>query len=84
MGEAHRSAPAFLQDLGRSLAASTADPAHALALARARLGQLVGRQALALSFEDVFRQMAWLFLAALVLVPLCRPARAPPPQADSH
>jgi len=34
----------------------------------------------------VFRTMAWLFIAALVMVPFCRPApsspvNAPPPEA---
>ena len=54
-------------------------------MARGELARLVGRQTLALAFEEVFRTTAWLFIFALVLVPFCRPAKpnqaAPPPEA---
>jgi DHA2 family multidrug resistance protein len=46
---------------------------------QATLGRIVGREALTLAFNDVFRLMAWLFLAALVWCPSA--ARAP---ADAH
>ena len=53
-------------------------------MAQAGFAQVVAREALTLAFNDVFRLMAWLFLAALVMVPFCRPApasAAPPPDA---
>jgi DHA2 family multidrug resistance protein len=51
-----------------------ADPDHALAIARALFARIVQRLALTTSFDEVFRLMAWIFLAALVMVPFCRPA----------
>ncbi len=41
---------------------------------------------MALAFNDIFRLMSWIFLAALVMVPFCRPLLAvataePPPEA---
>jgi len=44
-------------------------------MAQALAGRIVQREALTLAFNDVFRLMALLFLAALVLVPFCRPVR---------
>jgi DHA2 family multidrug resistance protein len=45
----------------------------------------VGRDALTLGFDEVFRTMAWIFLIALVMVPFCKPpplaGAAPPPDA---
>jgi len=64
--------------LAEGLAAATPDPAQALLLARGLFGQAVGQQSLSLAFDDVFRLMAWMFAAALVMVPFARaPARAP-------
>lgn len=65
--------------------AFTSDPAHAQAMAQGALGHVLAREALALGFDDVFRIMSFMFLAALVLVPFCRPAAAPPPaDAAAH
>jgi DHA2 family multidrug resistance protein len=50
----------------------TLDPERAAALARAGLGQVVALQALALSFQDVFRLIAWLFVAAILIIPFCK------------
>jgi MFS transporter, DHA2 family, multidrug resistance protein len=36
---------------------------------------VVTREALTISFNDVFCLMWWRFLAALVMVPFCRPPR---------
>jgi len=35
---------------------------------------LVSRHALALSCNEEFRQMSWLSIAALLMVPFCRPS----------
>ena len=74
LGESGRKAADFLAGMAGRLGPVTADPAHALALARGLFAAVVGRQALTSSFEEVFRIMAWMFLIALVMVPFCRPA----------
>jgi MFS transporter, DHA2 family, multidrug resistance protein len=67
------------------LAAITPDPAQALLMAQGMIGRMAGREALTIAFNDVFRLMAWIFLAALVMVPFCRPVTGPGPSpADTH
>ncbi|QUD90489.1 DHA2 family efflux MFS transporter permease subunit [Phenylobacterium montanum] len=85
LGEAGRNAPDVLAALAARIAQFGGDPGQALLGARGEFARLVGRQALTLAFNDVFRLMAWIFLAALVMVPLCKapPVNAPPP-ADGH
>jgi DHA2 family multidrug resistance protein len=85
LGEAGRHAPDVVAQLAGRIGQFTGDPAHALRMAQAELGQLVSRTALTLAFDDVFRLMAWMFLAALVLVPFCRtpPSVAVAP-VDAH
>jgi DHA2 family multidrug resistance protein len=76
-----------LAELTARLQHDTPDPDRAARIARGLFGQVVGREALTLAFDDVFRIMAWMFLAALFLVPFCRPQRgasAPPPEAAAH
>ena len=84
MGEAMsvpgRPGAAFVRQLSSTLAPVTSDPARALAIAQGELGRLVGRASLTLAFDEVFRTTAWLFIAALVMIPFCRPAR---PGADA-
>jgi MFS transporter, DHA2 family, multidrug resistance protein len=60
--------------LAQRLAAATPDGAQALLLAQKIFGRSVGQQALALAFDDVFRLMAWMFVAALVMVPFAKSA----------
>jgi DHA2 family multidrug resistance protein len=60
--------------LARGIMRSVPDPSRAELMAEALLGRFVGRQALTLAFDDVFRMMSLLFIAALVLVPFCKPA----------
>jgi DHA2 family multidrug resistance protein len=74
LGAPHRQAPDVLAALAGRLARASPDGAHAAEMARALFARIVGRAALTSSFEEVFRLMAWMFLAALVLVPFCRPA----------
>jgi MFS transporter, DHA2 family, multidrug resistance protein len=76
LGEATRVAPGVIAHLAARFGQFTADSTHALLLAQAEISQLVTRAALTLAFNDVFRMMAWMFVAALLLVPLCRPAPA--------
>ena len=68
------------------LSAMTPDPAHAMLMAQGAVSRVVGREATSIAFDEVFRTMAWMFVAALVLVPFCRMPKssAPVSPADSH
>ncbi len=84
LGESGRHAPDVVVALAQRLSGGLGDPNQALLAARAVFGRVVGRQALTTAFDEVFRTMAWVFLAALMMVPFCRPApqsAAPPPDA---
>ena len=85
LGESGRRAPDFLAALTGQIARVTADPTHASQLAGAEFSKLVGRAALTSAFNDVFRLMSWMFLAALILVPFCRPLPSTPvATTDAH
>jgi DHA2 family multidrug resistance protein len=91
LGEALSHQPGQANDLIAGVAARMAqiapDPAQAQLLAQGLFARIAAREALTLSFNDVFRLLAWLFIAALVLVPFCRPpanAAPPPPDAAGH
>jgi DHA2 family multidrug resistance protein len=64
-----------LQGIQQSLAAHAASAGQVLGLAQARLGMMVAKQALALSFIDVFWFMGVAFLAATPLIFLLRPGK---------
>ncbi len=85
LGEAGRHAPDIIGALASQFGRFGGDAGQALLLARGEMAQLVGRYALTLAFNDVFRLMSWIFIAALVMVPFCRPpAVDAPPPADAH
>lgn len=72
--------------LAQQLTAATPDPLLALQQAQALISRVVAQQSLTIAFDDVFRLMCWMFLAALLLVPFSKPssgAIAALP-ADSH
>lgn len=75
MGASARDVSGLLNGLAKQLSAVTPDPDRAAQMAGAIVQRIVGREALTLAFDDVFRVMAWCFLAALVMVPFCRPAK---------
>jgi DHA2 family multidrug resistance protein len=75
LGASSRIATDTLGELARMMQAITPDPARAMLMAEAVMGRVVAREALTLAFNDVFRIMAWLFIAALVMVPFCRPPK---------
>ncbi len=84
MGQASGHAPEFIQAIAGRMGQSGGDAAQSLLAAKDLMARVVGRTALTSAFDEVFRLMAWLFLAALILVPFCRPAgqaSAPPPDA---
>ena len=72
--------------LSQRLAAVTPDPAQALLQAQGMIGRAVSQQALSIAFDDVFRLMSWMFVAALVMVPFAKRAAsgAGPSTTDSH
>jgi DHA2 family multidrug resistance protein len=83
LGENPAQATGMLSELTRRLHAITPDPAEAQLAASKLVAGLVGQQSLTLAFDDVFRLMSWMFLAALIMVPFCRPVRASAP-VDAH
>jgi len=73
--------------LARQFAVETPDPAHALLLAEGVLNRIVSQQALTIAFDDVFRLMCWMFVAALLMVPFARASAgggAKATVADAH
>jgi DHA2 family multidrug resistance protein len=81
VGETPDAALGAIQGLSQMAGAWTADASRALEMAQAIMGRIVGREAATVAFEDTYRLMAWMFLAALVIVPFAKPAPvgAPPP-----
>jgi DHA2 family multidrug resistance protein len=86
MGASSSEASGVISGLAQQLGAYTPDLYRATEMAQSIVARMVAREALTLAFNDVFRVMAWCFLAALILVPLCRPAKADPaqPAPQSH
>ncbi|THD64819.1 DHA2 family efflux MFS transporter permease subunit [Phenylobacterium sp.] len=89
LGEAAARAPDFLAAVAAQVGQLNPDRVHALGVAQGELARIVGREALTSAFNESFQLMAWMFFAALILVPFCRPApvtgtaRKPPPP-DAH
>jgi DHA2 family multidrug resistance protein len=77
-GEASAHASRAMQDavagLASGFSALTPDPAAATLQAQGVIARAVSRQAFAVSFDEVFRLMSWMFVLALVLVPFARRA----------
>jgi len=81
LGHNAQAAADAITGLAQRLAAATPDAAQALLLAQKLFGRSVGQQALALAFDDVFRLMAWMFVAALLMVPFAKSAPSAPASA---
>jgi DHA2 family multidrug resistance protein len=87
LGQSPEAARHVLDGLAARLGAVTPDPAHAGLMAQAVMGRVVETQALTIAFDDVFRLMSWMFVAALVMVPFCKPPAQGPasaPPAEAH
>ena len=86
LGAAGSHTPDFLAAVAARIGSGAGDSSQALQAARGEFANLVGRYALTSAFEEVFRLMAWLFLAALVMVPFCKPApqAAAAPPVEAH
>jgi len=81
LGAKERIADDMVGSLSQQLSAMTPDPDHAVLLAQGLVAQLVGREALTVAFNDVFRLMSWIFVGALLMIPLIRPSKAVPAAA---
>ena len=63
------------------LSTVTPDPALALLEAQGIIARFIARQAITIAFDEVFRMMCWMFLAALLMVPFARRGAASAPPA---
>lgn len=84
LGASGAAASEMTARLARGIGQIVPDPHRAALMADAVLARIVARQALALAFDDVFRMMSYLFVAALVLVPFCRPPTVAGPPPGEH
>jgi DHA2 family multidrug resistance protein len=72
--------------MAQRLSTVTPDPAQALLEAQGIIARSISQQAITIAFDDVFRVMCWMFVAALLMVPFAKrgPAGSAPAPADSH
>jgi DHA2 family multidrug resistance protein len=84
LGQAPARAAEVVQGLAQHASGWTPDAGRAMAMAQSEMGRIVSRQAMTLAFADTYRLMAWLFLAALIIVPFCKPAPQGAPPPDGH
>lgn len=78
MGESPDKARAAVAGLAQLAQQWTPDPDRALQIAQGVMARIVGREALTLAFADTYRLMAFVFLAALLIVPFAKPAPGSP------
>jgi DHA2 family multidrug resistance protein len=83
LGQHAQRATQALSELTDRLTAATPDPSQAHVLAEKLFARIVGQQSLAVAFDDVFRLMACIFAAALIMVPFCI-GGVRPSAAESH
>jgi DHA2 family multidrug resistance protein len=84
LGNNASGATAMVTELAHRAGSLIPDTAQAELLARKLFVGLVTQESLTLAFDNVFRLMSWMFLAALIMVPFCRPlppAAATPAEA---
>ena len=85
LGRGGEAAGEAAANLTRNIGHYVSDPTLAAQMANGVLARIVGREALTLAFDDVFRLMSWIFLAALVMVPFCKPPPiGGPAPTDAH
>ncbi len=84
LGRSGRRAADLISALAAQIQQAGGDAAQALLMAKGEFARIVERQALTLAFDEVFREMAWIFLAALAMVPFCRPAPSTAPAVEAH
>jgi DHA2 family multidrug resistance protein len=71
LGSSPETAKQVLGALAERISRAEPDPERALLTAQAVMGRIVEKQALTIAFDDIFRLMSWMFVAALVMVPFC-------------
>jgi DHA2 family multidrug resistance protein len=71
-------------ELAARIGAVAPDADRALLTAQGMLSRMIGREALTIAFDDIFRIMAWMFLFALVLVPFCKVPKVTAPVAPAE
>lgn len=81
-----RNAQDYIAATASRLSSYTPDPDRALLMAQASIGRVIGREALTVAFDEVFRIMAWMFVVALVMVPFCKVPKdaGPVSPVESH
>jgi DHA2 family multidrug resistance protein len=85
LGEAGRRAPDIIGELAGRIGGAVPDPVLAARMAQGEFARVAGRAALTSAFNDVFRLMAWMFIAAIAMAPFCRPLPSSPVRpADAH
>ena len=84
MGASGVAAHEAIDQLAHSIGQKVSDPHQAVMMADAMISRIVGRQALTLAFDDVFRMMSGLFIAALIMVPFCKPPSPTGRPASEH
>ncbi len=77
LGQFDNGARALIAQLTASFQGTGGDALQDELLAKSLFAREVGKQALTLAFDDVFRLMAFMFVAALIFVPFCKPPKAP-------
>ncbi len=85
LGAHRQTAEDATAQLAARIVAVVPDPDHALLAAQGMLSRVVGREALTIAFDNIYRIMAWMFVFALVLVPFCKvPKASPVSPAEAH
>jgi MFS transporter, DHA2 family, multidrug resistance protein len=85
LGAHRQTAEDATAELAARIVAVVPDPDRALLAAQGMLSRVVGREALTIAFDDIYRIMAWMFVFALVLVPFCKvPKASPVSLAEAH
>jgi DHA2 family multidrug resistance protein len=84
LGQLGSGASGALQHLAERANELTPDPAHAWLVTQGLVAQLVTRESLTVAFNDSFRLMCWMFIAALLMVPFCKSAGSQPVKAEAH
>ena len=84
LGRAPHEAMAAAAALTQRLAANLPNPDEAPDAARATIAELVGREALTGAFQDIFRLCAYVFFAALLVLPFCKGGSMMPDRNHHH
>jgi DHA2 family multidrug resistance protein len=86
LGAHGKAAQDMTMQLAGRIGALTPDGDRAFLMAQGLISRVVGREALTIAFDEIFRIMAWMFVFALVMVPFCKVPKsaAPVSPADAH